>query len=421
MKLLGIVLSKRQWRVILTVTFGNLLEWFDVYSYAYLVPIIARVFFNFDSGLLSVMSSFVIFSSGLLTRPFGAILFGRIGDLKGRRNAFLLSIIAMTIPTFLMGCLPTYAVIGIASPIFLIILRVLQSIPVSGEAPGTFCFLYEYANKENRHFMMSFGAFGNQIGAILGIAQTILFDQLMSEKFLMNWGWRILFWTGGALGLIGIYLRKWLAETPIFNNLKAAHHLDPETTFVAIKNHSRGIFLGIAFTAVNATTFYLLATYVPSFFSASIGLTKNQNMVVTLIMLVLTTLMLPLFGYLNEYFSSRKMLMWSAGFISFLVFPLYYFINSNHLIGVGIVGLLLTVPIACTTALLVYQITHLFPSPVRYTGVGLAFNLADGIIGGFSPVIALGIVVYTRDQGAFCWFILASAIISYISYFKVKE
>lgn len=269
--------------------------------------------------------------------------------------------------------------------------------------------------------MTSFGAFGNQIGAILGVCQTFLMDHLMTDEFLMTWGWRILFWSGGAIGILGIYLRSMLHETPAFTRLKIHHHLDQETTFQLIRNQKKSILLGICFTALNATTFYLLATYIPNFFAQALGLNETLNMSFSLIILTATTVLLPIFGMLNEKISSKKMLVISATSIILMLFPLYTYVNQLNLVGIAVIGFLSILPITCMTALLVYQITHLFPSRVRYTGVGLSFNLADGILGGFTPVIALLLLEYTGNQGAFCWFILACALVSLVSYFKIKD
>ncbi|MFS8562816.1 MAG: MFS transporter [Rhabdochlamydiaceae bacterium] len=212
------------------------MEWFDIYSYAYLAPMIAKVFFNFDSALANLIGAFIIFGSGFISRPFGSIVFGRIGDLLGRRKAFIYSLFGVTGCTLCMGCLPTYATAGIYAPICLGLLRILQSIPASGEVPGAICFLYENSQVENRRFITSWTGVGNQIGAILGIAQSFLMDQFMSEDFLTSWGWRIVFWSGGFLGFFGIYLRSQLYETPVFKALKEHHRVDKQTFSTVIMN-----------------------------------------------------------------------------------------------------------------------------------------------------------------------------------------
>jgi MFS transporter, MHS family, proline/betaine transporter len=414
-------LKRRQLHVISAVTFGNILEWYQAYSYVYLSPILGNIFFNFHSPASNLFMAFIVFGIGFITRPLGGILFGRWGDLIGRKNAFIWSILLMTAPTFLMGFLPTYAKWGIWSPISLIMLRFLQSIPESGESPGTFCFLYENADQNNQKFMTSWGAFGNQIGAIIGVFEALVLDRHMSPEFLVSWGWRISFWSGAAIGLLGFILRKTLDETPVFKEIKTHHKTDTETVIEVIKNHKHKIILGTAYGVVNASTFYLIATYLPTYFDETLGLSKNANALISLSILVITTILLPFFGTLANKFKVRTLMIWSTVSLIALLIPLYYFIQTKYIYMTFIITYLYTLPITCITALIPYALVRLFSAPVRFTGVGLTFNLADGLVGGFTPAIALLLAYYTGNQGAFCWFILICAIISLFSYFQMKD
>lgn len=410
------LMNKKQIRTIFTVTFGNILEWYDIYSYAYFAPILSKVFFNFDSNLSGLVGSFVIFGSGFITRPFGAILFGRIGDLIGRKSAFVWSIIVMTIPTFFMGCLPTYAQIGIYSPLILGLLRLLQSIPAAGETPGTICFLYENSERENRIYLTSWTQVGNQIGAILGLTQSFLMDQLMSDEFVMSWGWRISFWIGGLIGLFGIYLRRRLDETPIYQRLKEHCRINKQSIVKVINEHKKTIALGTAFGVINASTFYLLATYIPTYLNEALGLTHFQNAMVSLLFLVLTTILLPVFGLLGEKVNIKSLLIFSSLLVIILLYPLALSIINKNLFWMAVIGLVYIFPITLFTTFIGYLLAHLYPAPVRFTAVGLSFNFADGIVGGFSPAIALILLRMTGNQAAFCWFILVCALVSLVSF-----
>jgi len=415
------MLNKRQAHVVAAVTFGNILEWYQAYSYVYLSPTLARIFFDFHSPNANILMAFLVFGIGFLTRPLGGLLFGRWGDLLGRKSAFVWSIIIMTIPTFLMGCLPTYAKWGLWSPACLILLRFIQALPESGESPGSFCFLYENADSHNTKFMTSWGAFGNQIGAIVGVFEALVLDQFMPEEFLLSSGWRISFWAGSAIGLLGFILRETLDETPVFCRLKAHNEVDKETFMEVINNQKRKIMLGTAFGVLDAATFYLIAAYLPSYLNTALGLTNSSNALISLSILVLATILLPAFGALAEKFSVKRMMIGSAIAIIALTPFLYYFICSNNIVMSFLVTYMYVVPITCISALIPFVLLHLFSAPVRFTGVGLAFNLADGIIGGFTPAIAIFLTQYMNHQAAFCWFILICAIISLISYFKIKE
>jgi MFS transporter, MHS family, proline/betaine transporter len=414
-------LNRRQIHVILAVTFGNILEWYDVYSYVYLTPILAKLFFNFHSTEYNLFMAFVVFGIAFLPRPIGGLIFGRWGDLKGRKNPFIWSIFIMAFTTALMGCLPTYAKWGVWAPILLITLRFIQSLPESGESPGTFCFLYENADPKNKKFMTSWGAVGNQIGAIIAVFEALVLDQYMSEEFVLSWGWRISFWAGAAIGFLGVIIRRTLDETPVFKELKSHHQIDTETYIEVIASQKKKILLGTAFGVINAATFYLIATYLPSYFNESLGLSAHTNAYVSLSILLLTTILLPIFGKLGDRFRVKPMMIWSAISIIALLVPLYYFISKNQIVPTFIVMYLYIIPITCITAFIPFILLHLFPAHIRFTGVGLSFNLADGFIGGFTPAIAILLRHFTNNQAAFCWFILACAIVSLISYFKIKE
>jgi len=415
----SIHLSKEQKQVISVVTFGNALEGFEIYSYAYMAPILSQMFFSFSSYIENLIGFFILFGSGFIARPFGAVVFGRMGDLLGRKTAFVSSIVMMTLPTFLMGCLPTYAKLGIYAPVLLCLLRLLQAIPVSGEAPGTFCFLYEKATNENRRFMTSWGAYGNQIGAIVAVIETLLMDQFLSKEFMMNWGWRISFWTGGAIGLFGIYLRCKLHETDLFKQLQDQHKIDNEKVFEVAKR--REVKIGIGFGVLNAATFYLIATYIPTYFGEVLGLTENGNAVVSLFVLGLTTILLPTFGSFAKNRSLKKIFISCTLLITALTILLYYFIVTKNTFFIGATGILFVLPVTCMTALLPYILVDLFPPEIRFTGVSLSFNLVDGIIGGFTPAIALLLVRYLDSQAGFCWFLLLCAGISLVSYRKIRD
>lgn len=409
-------LSKEQIHVISAVSFGNILEWFEVYSFAYLTPILARQFFNFRSPISNLTFSFLVFGLGFIPRPLGGLIFGRIGDLIGRKKAFTLSIILLTIPTFLMGVLPTYQTWGIWAPITLCFLRFAQSIPTGGEIPGTICYLYENANENNKRFITSWNGVGNQIGAIIGLLETFLMDNLMPSEFLSHWGWRISFMSGGIIGLLGIYLRYTLYETPIFLKMQQHHQIDSETIRQVLSKYKKIIGIGTAFGLVDATTFYLIATYIPTFLNNTLGLTVNQNFLISFIILLITTFLLPFFGRLADKYNNKFLCCSSAVLIILLIYPLVLSINSNNIFALSAITLLYLFPISCISALIAYLLGHLFPPQVRFTGVGISVNIADGIFGGFTPAIALLLLQVTGSQFGFCWYILICALISLFAY-----
>ena len=416
------LLSKQQIHVIGAVTFGNILQWFEVYLFAYLSPIIARNFFNFRSDSANLMFSFLIFGVGFITRPVGGVIFGRIGDVFGRKKAFFWSIILLTLPTFLMGLLPTYKTWGVWAPICLCLLRVAQSIPSGGEIPGVICYLFENSEQNNKRYITSWSCVGNQIGAMVGLLEVLIMKNFLSSESVYSWGWRVSFLSGGLIGLFGIYLRHTLYETPIFQHLKQTHQIEEVKIRKIISKYKKKIWIGTAFGAIDASTFYLIATYIPNFFGSLLNLSNNQNILVSLIILAITTIFLPFFGRLGDRLSNKWMCIGSALLAITLLYPLSIAINNKDIVWLSIVGGLYLIPVICITALIAYLLGNLFPPQVRFTGVGVAVNLADGIIGGFTPAIALLLLHLTGSQTSFCWYILICALISLISYTtSIKE
>ncbi len=414
-------LESEQRHVIIVVTLGGVLEWFDIYSFAYLAPILGKLFFNFNRFTNDLLGALTLFGVGFISRPFGAIIFGRIGDLIGRRRAYISSILMMTIPTFFMGFLPTYSSWGIWAPTLFYLLRFLQSVPASGEIPGSICYLYENANKNNIKYLTSWTFVGNQIGAVLGLTVAVMTEWLLSDSMMMTWGWRISFWLGGLLGLLAVYFRHTLMETPIFKKLKSHHHIDNETIRELINNHKVPIIWGVGFGALLAATFYIFATYIPVYFGGITDVNSFYLSWIIIALIIFMTMFIPIFGSLAEKFSSKKMLVYSSIFIVLLLIPLYLFLNSKNIIGLIILGCLFPIPISCIAAVYPYWVAHIFHPKVRYTGVGLAFNLAGSFIGGLSPAIALLMVEDFKNPGAFCWYVLVWAIVSIISYLKIRD
>ncbi|MCH9632635.1 MAG: Fosfomycin resistance protein AbaF [Chlamydiae bacterium] len=420
MKNQEIKLTKVQSHIIKVVTYGGILEWYDIYSFIYLAPLLGKLFFQPGSPIKNLLNAFLLFGTGFLSRPFGAILMGRIGDLIGRKSAFIYSIVIMTIPTFFMGCLPTYQSIGIWAPILFYLLRLIQSIPASGEIPGTICFLYENSHKSNVNFVTSWTFVGNQLGAIVALSEAFIQESFLSEKFMLTWGWRITFWSGGILGLVGIYLRKTLTETPIFKDLQSHHKTDKETVKQVIANHKKTLLLGTLFGLSLGVVFFLFATYIPSFIEETVDLRSGHFILVMIGLILFMTVLIPIFGYIADKRSNKSILYFSFIFLICLIPFLYKSANNNNITMLAIIGILLAVPIAGLSATYPYWVAYIYQPKYRYTALGLAFNFAS-LIGSLSPAIAIFMLEKSRKNGEFSLFVLVCAVISIFAFLLFKK
>lgn len=412
---------KEKRTIIFAVTIGNLLEWYEIYLYVYWAPIISKLFFDSGSSSLDLAHTYLVFAMGFLSRPIGGIFFGRLGDRIGRRAALVLSIAMMTVPTFVTGLLPTYAQIGTAAPFILCAMRILQSFPAGGELPGAFCYLYESAPLKTRRFMSSWSGMGYQLGILISTVECFALEKFLSTDALISWGWRFSFLIGGVLGLLGLFLRYKLHETPVYREMHTHVKVTKEPLLGVLNQHKKGILFGITYCALNSSAFYLISANFPTYFSNLIGTDYSNNLLVTVIILLIISIPLPLFGYLADHFDNRKMLLGSVGGTILILFPLYLTIQYNFPVVMGLLLFLFCMFFTCLTALIPYAISELFPTRVRFTCVGLSFNLADAIIGGFTPFLAMQLLSATGNQASFCLILLGVSIISFIGYYIMKE
>jgi MFS transporter, MHS family, proline/betaine transporter len=413
--------KKHSSAIIFAVTIGNLLEWYEIYLYVYWAPIIARLFFNSSSDVSNLTNAFLVFAVGFLARPLGGIFFGRIGDRIGRKKALVLSITMMIFPTFITGLLPTYAQIGWMAPIVLGVMRFLQSFPAGGELPGAFCYLYESSSVHKRRFMSSWAAFGYQLGILICTVECYLLERFLSAEDLINWGWRLSFLIGGLIGFCGLYLRYKLHETPLYREMLSHEHIVKEPILQVFTERWKKIVMGIAFCALNSSAFYLLSINFPVYFSKVLKTSYANDLFYTILFLILITVPLPYFGRLADKYNNKKLLIFSTLGIILLLYPLYYAINHESILFMIFIMIAFGLFFTMLSALVPYIVSDLFPTYVRFTCVGLSFNIADSVIGGFTPFIAMLLLTHTKHEGSFVWFILLTSVISLVSYILMSS
>ncbi|GGJ59548.1 MFS transporter [Glutamicibacter bergerei] len=363
---------------------GNMTEWFDYGVYAVAVTYITAHFFPTEGGTLMALATFAL---SFLVRPLGGLVWGPLGDKLGRKKILALTIIMMSLATFLIGVLPTYASIGVVAPVLLILLRMVQGFSTGGEYGGAATFMAEYAPDKKRGFFGSFLEFGTLGGFALGTAVMLFLQVILGEQAMMDFGWRIPFFLALPMGLIGLYLRSKLEDTPVFQEMEAAGETQEGGTLKQlIVDYWRPMLvmsgLVIALNVVN----YTLLSYMPTYLETQIGLAPSASLATILIGEVAMMAVIPFAGSLSDKVGRKP--MWYTSVIGLFVFalPMFWLMGQSFLwaiVGFAVLGLLYIPQLATITA----TFPAMFPSHVRFAGFAITYNVSTAIFGGTAAIV----------------------------------
>jgi proline/betaine transport protein TphA len=392
--------------------FGNALEWYDFILYANFAPLIAKLFFPAHDPLTSLLLTFVVFASGFLVRPIGAIIFGHIGDKLGRRTALITSIGVITIPTFLIGCIPTYASAGLMAPVILTMLRLFQGIAVSGELNSAATFLVEYA-PDNRRGLAGCLVMGTAfLGILIGAIVASLTTETLTTDVLHAWGWRVPFWFGGLLGLVGLYIRLRIKESPKFLEEVATKENRAPLKHLFL-NFRKELFLTIVLTSIMAVGNYIFIAYVVTFLVKFQGFSLKDASLINLISMFVMVLLFPVMGILSDKIGRKP--VFRAGLFGFMIFsiPIFWLLSQKHFAYALAGDLLLCVVLVPIAALIPTLIAELFPTSVRNSGTALGYNICLAIFGGTAPLVAIELTHATGSTLAPANYLIFCAILAF--------
>ena len=424
--------SKTIWRVITASSVGTVIEWYDFYIFGSLAAIIGPVLFGQSGDFTkSLLGALAIFGVGFVVRPFGAVVFGRIGDMVGRKYTFLVTLLIMGGATFITGLVPSYDSIGIAAPLIVLVLRVFQGLALGGEYGGAATYVAEYAPDKKRGYYTSFIQITATGGLILSILVIVITRKTMGEAAFKEWGWRIPFLLSGFLVIASYYIRRKLHESPLFAKAKASGTTSKSPlrdSFMNPVNRRLVLIALFGVTMGQGVIFYTSQFFAYSFMNTALKMDLVDSSTALVVAMVLATPLFIYFGSLSDRIGRKRIIM--TGMICGALFtvPLFYGIKAyagplteitpatvdaaGKAVPAVMKALAANVPmITLLTFILVLFVTmvygpiaaylvELFPTSVRYTSLSVPYHIGNGVFGGFVPLVATWIGVWAAEQPA---------------------
>ncbi|WP_226087804.1 MFS transporter [Mesobacillus sp. S13] len=415
--------KKTTWRVLIASLVGSSIEWFDYFLYGTMAALVFnQLFFVNEDPTVGLLLAYASFALSFFIRPFGGIIFSHIGDRIGRKKTLVLTLSLMGAATFAMGILPTYQAIGVAAPIILITLRLIQGLGIGGEWGGALLLATEYAPAERRGFFGSIPQMGVTIGMVMGTLALWLMSLLPEQQF-MSWGWRVPFIFSALLVVFGLWIRKGIDETPEFKEVQQKGEIPKLPIVDTLRYYWKEVLITIGAKVVETAPFYIFSTFIVSYATSTLGFSRSAVLGSVMVSTVITTILIPIMGSLSDRIGRKK--LYIAGTVAMMAFafPYFWMIHQGSvlmlvlatIIGLGIIW-------APITAVLGTMFSEIFDAKVRYTGVSLGYQIGAAVAGGTAPLVATALLAaFDNSYVPVALYIMFTAVVSLIAIWAVKS
>lgn len=418
-------------KVVISGMLGNGLEWYDYALYGHMALTFSVLFFPKGNDEQNLILTLLAFAVGFIARPAGAILFGHIGDKYGRKKALVASMILMAIPTGCIGLLPTYDMIGMAAPILLLVIRVLQGLSLGGAFSGSMSYVVEHAPKGRRGAIGSVTMLSLVLGFLFGSLVSTAVASVLPEEDFMSWGWRLPFFLGVGIGFVGYYLRHHGEESPVYEEAKKEGTLSSTPVKDAFLKSPKTMLQGFLAYLFVTVPFYTIAIYFIVYSNKVLGLPREMALQINSIAMVAMFLLIWPMAKLSDRIGRRKVLLGAIVAMMIAVVPAFEWMMQGSALaaagdldgafikvaaGQAILALILGWYLAPIPALLV----EIFPTRIRYTGMSLSYNFC-AIIGGLTPAIATLLIAKTNNPSSIMYLLVGAGVITLVALLIYKD
>jgi len=412
-------LGRQDYKTLSLAALGGALEFYDFIIFVFFATTIGALFFPPDMpDWMRLFQTFGIFAAGYVVRPLGGMVMAHFGDLLGRKKMFNLSILLMAVPTLLIGLLPTYASIGLAAPLLLLLLRVAQGAAVGGEVPGAWVFVSEHVPARHIGYACGTLTAGLTMGILLGSLMATGINSVFTPQQVLDYGWRLPFVLGGVFGLGAMYLRRWLHETPVFTELKQRKALAAELPLKAVLREHRGaVVLSMLLTWMLSAAIVVVILMTPTLLQKGYGFDARTALMANTAATLCLAVGCVVAGVLADRLGARRMLIGGALLLAVCTYVFYTTVKVRPdlllplyaLLGfaVGVVGVVPSVMVRA------------FPAPVRFSGLSFSYNLAYAVFGGLTPVMVT--LMLKVQPLAPAWYVMALCAVGIATALFVRD
>lgn len=402
-------LNGQDYKTLSLAALGGALEFYDFIIFVFFAAVIGELFFPPDiPEWLRQVQTFAIFAAGYLARPLGGIVMAHFGDKVGRKKMFSLSILLMALPTLAMGALPTYASIGIAAPILMLLMRVLQGAAIGGEVPGAWVFVAEHVPEKRIGFACGTLTAGLTAGILLGSLVATVLNTTLSPAAIRDHGWRIPFFLGGLFGLLAMYLRRWLHETPVFKQMQERKALSDKLPLQTIlASHKRGIVISMLLTWLLSACIVVVILMAPTLMQKQHGIPAAFSLQANSVATIMLLFGCVIAGWLVDRFGPALTLIGGSLLLAIFSWNFFHQLGGSPemlFVWYGLAGLSVGV-----VGVVPFVMVKAFPAAVRFTGISFSYNVAYAIFGGLTPISVTLMMQLTPMAPA--WYVLALALI----------
>ncbi|MFS2050645.1 MFS transporter [Variovorax sp. Varisp41] len=412
--------SRRQ--TIVATTIGNGLEFFDFTVYGFLALVIGKLFFPTFSGYGQLLLTVATFGVGFIMRPLGGIVIGAYADRAGRKKAMTLTIFLMALGCAVIAFTPTYASIGVAAPVLIVLARLIQGFSAGGEVGASTTLLVEHATPQNRGYMASWQFASQGLGVMLGAVVVGALTFTLSPENMQSWGWRVPFVIGMLIAPVGMYIRRHLEESLQIAPESATAPRRESSLKIVCSQHGKTVLAAILALVGGTTAAYVVTFYMPTYAVRELGLTPSVALFGAALTGLISFAFAPFVGLLSDRVGRKPLILWSRVFLVVLIYPGFLWLNASPTPAVLFIVLgVLSLGLVGQTVPGITMLPEMFPKPVRASGMSLVYSVGVALFGGFAPFISTWLLNATGSKLAPAWYLVVMTLVSLLGLLWLRD